>query len=87
MSPKVIEPEFRETLRKRMYLDTPRRAPITEEWLVNQDARRREALRDTRWSEFKASCGALLVSVVLLAAAVSLLVSFFYAGKALWELL
>ena len=64
--------ETDEMLRKRMYLDTTRRPPVTESWLVEQDARRREALRDTEWSQCKAFCGALVMWIMAVGVAVSL---------------
>ena len=84
----VIEgKETDEMMRKRMYLDTTRRPPVTESWLVEQDARRREALRDTEWSQCKAFCGALVMWIMAVGVAVSLFAGLVYAGKRLWEAL
>jgi hypothetical protein len=86
----LSEREFADMLRTRMYLDTPRRTHITEKWLVDQDARRRSALRDLEVSNARriwAGIELLVVSLVAMATVIALFAGLLYAAKALWEML
>jgi hypothetical protein len=82
--------EFSDMLRKRMYLDPPRRAPITEDWLVDQEARRKAALRELEVSAARRIWGVielLVVSLVAMTTVIALFAGLIYAAKTLWELL
>lgn len=91
----ISEKEFATMLRERLYSDTPRtngerRTPITEEFLVNQDARRRAAVRGFEISQSKRMWGALklgLVWTAVIGGSAALFAGIFYALSWLWSLL
>ncbi|MDP9162378.1 MAG: hypothetical protein M3O09_19400 [Acidobacteriota bacterium] len=67
-----------------------RRTPVTEDWLVDQDARRRAALRDLQVSQSRRIWGAIeliVVWVVAMGLGAALIAGAVYAGKWLLEAL
>jgi hypothetical protein len=72
--------------RRKVYFDMPRRTPVTADWLVEQEERRKAALRDTRWSQVKNAFAVLSLWVVLLGFSLALLSGMGYALLLLYHM-
>jgi hypothetical protein len=70
----------------KVYFDFPRRTPVTSDWLVEQEERRKVALLDTRWSQVKNAGAVLSIWIVCLGFSLALLAGLGYALLLLYHM-